>query len=454
MLARGDQVLEILIHEPVRTDQPRHFFHRAAARHELARRRHVDAVDVGEAHRRCGGSEVHLGGARLAGELDDLRRGGAAHDRVIDQQHGLAAELEVDGVQLAAHRFRALLLPRHDEGTADVAVLDESLAVLHAEPLRQLQRAGAARVGYGNHHVDVVLRPLAQDLVGETIAHAHACAVDGDVVDLRVRPGEVHVLEDARGVARGGDALLRVEPAVLVDEHGLTGCHIAHQPERERIERHALGGEHPLGAARRAPLAEHQRADTVRIAEAENAVTDDHRHHRVAAATAAVHRRQCGEHVRRGDARSADALQLGGEHVQQHFRIGGGVEMAPVLADQDLGELGGVGEVAVVAEADAIRGVDVEGLRLGGAIAAGGGVTHVADADVALQLEHVVLLEDIAHESTALAHAQLALTRGGGDAGGVLAAMLQHRERIVEALVDGAGTDDAGDAAHDSLNPP
>ena len=129
-------------------------------------------------------------------------------------------------------------------------------------------------------------------------------------------------------------------------------------------------------------------------------------------------------------------------------------EAAAILADQNLGELGGVGEVAVVAEADAVRSVDVEGLRLRGAVAAGRRVTHVADADVTLELEHVVLLEDIAHESTALAHAQLAFARGGGDAGGILAAMLQHRERIVEALVDGAGSDDADDAAHDSFNPP
>ena len=127
--------------------------------------------------------------------------------------------------------------------------------------------------------------------------------------------------------------------------------------------------------------------------------------------------------------------------------------MAPILADQDLGELGGVGEVAVVAEADAVGRVDVERLRLGGAVAAGGRVAHVADADVALELEHVVLLEHIAHQSAALAHAQLAVARGGGDAGGVLAAMLQHRERIVEALIDRARSDDADDAAHALFSP-
>ena len=98
-------------------------------------------------------------------------------------------------------------------------------------------------------------------------------------------------------------------------------------------------------------------------------------------------------------------------------------------------------------QADAVGRIDVEGLRLGGAVAAGGRIAHVADADVALQLEHVMLLEDIAHQAAALAHVQLALA-GGGDAGGVLAAVLQHGQRVVEALIDCAGADDSDDAAH------
>ena len=36
----------------------------------------------------------------------------------------------------------------------------------------------------------------------------------------------------------------------------------------------------------------------------------------------------------------------------------------------------------------------------------------------------------------------------GGDARGILAAVLQHGQRVVDALVDRAGSDDADDAAH------
>jgi hypothetical protein len=150
------------------------------------------------------------------------------------------------------------------------------------------------------------------------------------------------------------------------------------------------------------------------------------------------------------DARRADALQLGGEHVQQHLGIGGGVEVATLLADQHLGELGRVGQVAVVAEADAVRRVDVERLRLGDPVAAGGRIADVADADVALEVEHGLLVEDVPDQARALVHRQQALARGD-DARGVLATMLQHGQRVVDALVDRRRADDSDQTAHDGI---
>ena len=47
----------------------------------------------------------------------------------------------------------------------------------------------------------------------------------------------------------------------------------------------------------------------------------------------------------------------------------------------------------------------------------------------------------------ALAHEQLALG-DGHDARGVLAAVLQHRQRVIDPLIDSAGSDDSDDAAH------
>ena len=250
------------------------------------------------------------------------------------------------------------------------------------------------------------------------------------------------------GVWRTGfGALLRMQPALLVDVDGLARAHVAQQLEAALVERDALRGDHVLAAARRVALADHQRPDAVRIAEADDAVTEDHRDDGVAADDAAIRGAQRGENVRGRRARRAEALQLAREHVEQHFGIRRRVEVAAIFADQHVGELRRVGQVAVVREADAVRRVDVERLRLGRAVATGRRIAHVADADVALQLQHVPLLEHVAHEADVLAQEQLAFVLGH-DARGILAAVLQHGQRVIDLLVDRAETDDADDSAH------
>ena len=117
-----------------------------------------------------------------------------------------------------------------------------------------------------------------------------------------------------------------------VDVHDFTRRHVAHELEPEHVERDALGGEHPLGALRRFALAEHQRTDAVRIAEGQQPVADDHRDDGITAAATAIHGAHRREDVGGRDPRRADALQLRGEHVEQHFGIGAGVEVAAVFA--------------------------------------------------------------------------------------------------------------------------
>ena len=92
-----------------------------------------------------------------------ISRGGAAHDGVVHQQHVLAHEFKVDGVELLAHRLLAQILAGHDERAAYVAVFDESFAVWQPRCGGQLQRGGAAGVGDGDDHVNVMVGPLAED---------------------------------------------------------------------------------------------------------------------------------------------------------------------------------------------------------------------------------------------------------------------------------------------------
>ena len=206
------------------------------------------------------------------------------------------------------------------------------------------------------------------------------------------------------------------------------------------------------GPLRRIAPAQHQRPDAVRIAESDQAVPDDHRHHRKAAAAAPVNRSQRAENIRRRGARLAGMRQLAGQHIQQHFGIRTGVQVPAIFANQHFGQFGGVGQIAVVAEADAVGRVDEKRLRFGGGVAAGGGIADMADADVALQRQHVAMLEHIPHQAGLLAQEQLAFVEGH-DAGGILAAMLQHRQRVIDLLIGRRVADDSDDSTH-ALRPP
>ena len=196
-------------------------------------------------------------------------------------------------------------------------------------------------------------------------------------------------------------------------------------------------------------LADHQRADAVRIAECEQTIAGDARHHRVGAAAAPVHAghgREDGIGVELVAVRAL--LQLVRQHVEQHLRIRAGVDVPQVLPEQLALELLGIGEIAVVAEHDAERRVDVQRLRLGRVIRrAGGGIAAMRDADVAEQRAHVARAEHVAHQAAALVHVEFAAF-GGDDPGGVLPAVLQHQQPVVQQLVDGRLGDDADDSTH------
>jgi hypothetical protein len=102
-----------------------------------------------------------------------------------------------------------------------------------------------------NHHVNVVVGPLAPYLLCELLAHAEAGAVDRDAVEHRVGARKVNVLEDARSVARRGHNALGgtfVEHRLLapLEEQAVRWRHIADRLKTKRRERSRLGGAHVL----------------------------------------------------------------------------------------------------------------------------------------------------------------------------------------------------------------
>jgi hypothetical protein len=98
-------------------------------------------------------------------------------------------------------------------------------------------------------------------------------------------------------------------------------------------------------------------------------------------------------------------LQLVSEHVRQRLGVGAGVQVPAVLLNQQGLQLIGVGEVAVVGQANAVRRIDVKGLGLGRIQGTCSRITAVADANIAPQFIHVPLLEDVADQAVLLAGA-------------------------------------------------
>ena len=135
------------------------------------------------------------------------------------------------------------------------------------------------------------------------------------------------------------------------------------------------------------------------------------------------------------------------EDVQQDLRIGAGVEVAQIIAHEVFLEWPGVGQIAVVRERDAIGRIHIERLGLGRGGAARGGVAHMADAHIALEVQHVAGVKDIAHQPVVFAQIQLAAVTGD-HAGGVLAAVLEHGQAVVNGLVDRLPGHDTDYAAH------
>ena len=110
--------------------------------------------------------------------------------------------------------------------------------------------------------------------------------------------------------------------------------------------------------------------------------------------------------------------------------------MPQVLAEEIAFQLVGVSQIAVVAQHDTERGVHVERLRFRRRPRrAGRWIARVSDSAGAEQAAHVARAKDVAHHAAALVHVKRGAL-GGNDAGGVLAAVLQHEQAIVEDLVD------------------
>ena len=289
----------------------------------------------------------------------------------------------------------------------------------------------------------------APDFFRELPTHVQPALVHGSRIHDRVGAGKVDVFEDAGREHGFGRALAAVERSAFIDEDGFAGQDVPHQLEAECGERDAFGSDQILGSLLGVIAAEYERTDSERVAEREQSVARDQGHHRVGAAATPMHVRHRGK-----DGLGVELLALCGElqfvreHVEQHFRVGVGIDVAQILTEHLLLQYLGIGQVAVVAEDDPERGVDIERLCLPGVERRPrGGITAVSDAGAARERAHVPGAKHVAHHPGPLVHVERLVFRRD-DPGCVLAAVLQQQQPVVQQLIDRRLRHHSENAAH------
>ena len=98
-------------------------------------------------------------------------------------------------------------------------------------------------------------------------------------------------------------------------------------------------------------------------------------------------------------------------------------------------------------QGNAVRRVNVHGLRFRVAGTARSGISNMADTDIPFEALHVLLLEDISDQAIAFAQVQF-MAIAGNHARSVLSAMLQNSQSVVNLLIYRTTGDDADDATH------
>ena len=158
-------------------------------RHQLIGRGHVNAIHIGKAHGRRSAGQVNFFRASVTRHLHNLAAGGAAHNRIINQQHIATFELTGNHIELLAHRLFTHALPRHDESTAHIAIFDKAFTVRNAQQMRQLRGARPARFRDRNDDINLIGRHSGHDTLGQRFTQIQARLVDRNTVEYRVRPG-------------------------------------------------------------------------------------------------------------------------------------------------------------------------------------------------------------------------------------------------------------------------
>ena len=172
----------------------------------------------------------------------NLLRGGAAHDRVVDEHDALPGHNLPDRIQLHLHAEVADGLLRLDERPPDVVIADQSELERNAGFLRVAERGEEAGIGDGNDDIRVHWM-LARKLCSEALPGLSDVGAEDDGVG----PREVDVLEDAPRLALRGELMDHAKcgggGGATLHHHDLAGTNLADGIRFDQIEGAGLGGD-------------------------------------------------------------------------------------------------------------------------------------------------------------------------------------------------------------------
>ena len=374
---------------------------------------------------------MHFRRTGVEEHLHDLSRRVPTDDGVVHSHDALSRHLR-ERVELQLDPLFAQSLVGLDERPPDIAVLDQAFAEGDVERAGEADRGRRPRVGNGKDEVGLDGRLLC-----EPLAHADTRGVHLDAREARIRSSEVEELEDAeRAAAVRWNGLPRLD--AFADHEQLARPHLAFELGADQVERAGLGGDDPVAVE----ASEAEWAHPAGIAEGDQlslAERDD--------------RERPVELAHRGGNGVAERAGFVSDQRCDHLGVRGRRE--PVtLGVELLAELGGVREVAVMAQGDrACAAVLDERLRVPPLRRAGRRVTRVADGEVAAQAAELLLVEDLRHEPHVAQRRQPPVV-GDGDARGLLAAVLQREQPEVGEPRDvAAGRTHTEEAAHQPAVP-
>src|SRR5215472_3680586 len=419
------------IAERIRTEEFADVFGRVGRGNQLFARGRVHAVIAGGNGGRATDPHVDFFGTGVADHADDLAAGGTPDDGIVHEHDALAFDEAAYGIELQLDAEIADGLRGLDEGAADIVIANQAHAERDFRFERVAHSGGNAGVGHG--HDDVGFDGM---FAGEQAAKHFAALVDGPAKNNAVGPREVDVFENAllmRLFGREVDGL----DAAFGDAQHFAGRDFADVLRVEQIKRASFAGDEPGGvAAGGRELPEDQRPEAAGVAHGVKLVGRQHEK-----------RVRAFELIQRVAERAGKIAGLRAcEEMHDDFGVAVGLEDGAAMLEF-AAPLGGVGEVAVMAEGDfALVAIDHDRLRVEQGFVAGGGVARMADGKTAGKLrEHSWLPEnffDFAHGAMDLQFRAVARD----DAGGFLAAVLEGVETEVDKIRGFGVAEDAEDA--------